>query len=152
MKLKLISLAALSLAAASTFAATNDNNIATVNMKELSQSSICKAPITALQKKYQPEFELLQKQGMALQNKKDKADQEKLKTIEAKMQALSQKAQSEAQKAQSNCIDSIKDAAKKVADKNGYSLVIPNQVAIYAVKSVDITKQVDTQLNATVKK
>jgi Skp family chaperone for outer membrane proteins len=152
MKLKLISLVALSLVTVSTFAATHGNNVATVNMKELSQASICKSPMVALQAKYKPQFEELQKQGMALKNKKDKADQDKLKTIEAKMQTLSKTAQSEAQKSDSDCMTSIKNATKKVADKNGYSLVAPNQVAIYAVESADITKQVETQLKTMDKK
>ena len=56
------------------------------------------------------------------------------------------------QKSESDCRTSIKNATRKVADKNGYSLVVPNQVAIYAVESADITKQVETQLNTMDKK
>jgi Skp family chaperone for outer membrane proteins len=123
---------------------SNKKDIATINIKELAQTSYCKDPILALQKKYQPQFKNLESKAKKLE--KNKANHLKLEKIENELRTLSQKAQSESQQLEQNCINGIKDGAKQVAQNRGYELVVPSQIAIYSDKDSNITNEVKTIL------
>lgn len=147
MKFKLLPAAVLLLAGTTVFAANTQQKIATVNMDTLGQTNVCQSPLTALQTEYKPQFEALQKQAAELQNSKDKSEQDKLAKLGQQYQQLQQEVEAKAQTADNACLDAIMTATQQVADKAGYTIVIPQNSTLYATKSVDITNAVETALN-----
>ncbi len=152
MKLKLLSASVLLLAGTAVFAASSQQKIATVNMETLGQTNVCQAPIKSLQTEYKSQFAAIQKQASELQNSKEQADQEKLAKLSEQYQQLQQEIEVKAQSADNACIDAIMTATKQVADKDGYTVVIPESSTLYAAHSIDITPTVETALNVDASK
>lgn len=152
MKLKLVSATALLFAGTMAFAANAPQKIATVDMQILGETQVCQAPMTDLQNEYKPQFEDLQKQAAALQSSTDKKDQDKLAKLGEQYQNLQQEVEAKAQQADDTCLKAIMAATKHVADKAGYSVVIPQSSALYAANSVDITQSVEADLEASTSK
>jgi Skp family chaperone for outer membrane proteins len=145
---KLLASTALSVIAVTSFAANNETNqTAVVDMQALASSKTCTAMIDVLKSEYEPQLQEIRKEANALDPKSKNKTKEEMLTKQ--FQEIQKEAQDKAQTAQINCINTIRAAAKIVAEKDGYSIVLPKMGALYVNSSSDITPLVLKQLNST---